>query len=237
MLRKLFPYAAAVLVLAACQEKSNTSLNYNIVEFKETATLTVPNDTMHATLTIMQIAPTREAASQAVTRKLNAVKEKIAAQKPIAMELNDRSVYPNYRNNGKISQWQDRVQLHLKSTDFDVLSKLLADVQDDAMIEGLSFSVSPEKRAQAVQQASEQVLTAYRQRADFMREKLGYSGYQVVKLELQDDFQQHRAAREERQYAAAEVATLQAADAGMEVAEMAGEQEVRQTLLVSVQMQ
>lgn len=235
MFNKMLPCVAAILLLAACQEKSNTSLNYNIVEFKETATLTVPNDTMHATLTILSTASNREAASHANTQKFNAVKSKIGAEKQIVMELSDRSVSPHYGNNGRISQWQDRVQLRVNSTDFDVLSKMLAAVQEEAMIDGIAFSVSPEKRAKTLEQASEQVLGAYKQRADFMREKLGYSGYKVVKLELKDDFSQRSHAHVQNEMAAAVV--LQNASASMDVAEVAGEQEVRQTLNVSLQMQ
>lgn len=225
--------AAAMLLLAACQERaSDQAAQYNRVEFSQTAVVKVPNDVMHVSLTVMEQGTNRAAAADGLTRKFNAVKEAVAKHPQVVMELGGRSAYPQYHN-GRISRWEEHVQLNLKSSDFDLLAKVLAEVQEQAMIEDMSFAVSPEKQAEAVRQAGDQVLDAYRSRADYLREKMGYSGYKVVKLQWQDEFSDHVLAKQPVADAAA-VATEQAAV--MDVEDVAGGQEVRQTLHVVLQM-
>lgn len=229
--------SAALAVASFSALADNNTLHYNILEFQERANVSVPNDTMHMTLVVQEQHANRQTATQNATRKLNALQSKLKKYHQLKVELGSRSVYPQYNNKNQITHWQDRVSLNVKSTDFDAMSQILAESEKEAMVQGVYFSVSPEKRAKAVEQASEQALNAIKQRAEFISKKMGFSGYNLVKVELHDSFEQNhksyaRMAGSEMRLQSA-VAPAPAMDVS---AEQAGEEEISQNVRVSIQM-
>lgn len=216
---------------------AENTLNYNLVEFNESATVTVPNDTMHITLVIQENGKIRETISNTVTRKLNALQTKIRGNKQFVAELGNRSVYPQYNDKQQITGWQDRVEMHIKSTDFNALSQLVAETQSFAMLDGISFSVSPDKRAKAVEQASEQALKAFQKRAEFVSRSLGFSGYKLVKVDLNNRFESAREAYAAPMMMSAKRNMAVSASMMDMSAENAGEQSIQQNLNVTIQMQ
>lgn len=230
---------ASILVLSACQSpiSQNNTLHYNILEFQEQARVNVPNDTMHIVFAIQEQHANRQQASQAVNRKLANLQNKLKQFKQLKIELGNRNVYPQYGRNNQISHWEDNVELRVQSTDFDAMSQIIADSQSDAMLRGVSFSVSPEKRTQAIEQASDQALNAIRQRAAFLSKKMGFSGYQIVKVELNDSFEQNQPHQRKMAYGNAAMLTQAAAPEMMVSADQAGEENISQNVRVSVQMQ
>lgn len=222
-------------LLASSPVLADNSIHYNIVDFDERASVTVPNDTMHITLTITEQNKNRETASHAVTRKMNAVQAKIRQNKQLIAELGNRSVYPQYNDKNQITSWQDTAYINVKSTDFATLTKLAADVQNNAMLQGVHFSVSPEKRSKAVEQASEEAIKAFQQRALFISKNLGFSGYKIVKLDLHSGFDSHHMSHDAMRPAAASLKTARATSMEMD-ADNAGKAEISQTVRVSIQM-
>lgn len=236
-MNKLNAWMCALALLVSVPALAENNLNYNMLEFNESATITVPNDTMHITLTITEQNKNRQIASNDVTRKLNAIQNKIRENKQLMMTLSGRHVYPQYGDKNKIIGWQDVARLNVKSTDFAALSQLVSDVQEQAMLQGVSFSVSPEKRAKAIEQASQQALQAFQQRANFMSKNLGFSAYKIVKLDLTDSFESPRMAVMPMA-ASMRMAKSSMMNESMDMSsEAAGEDEIRQTLRVLVQMQ
>ena len=127
----------------------------------ESASVRVPNDTMSVTLRVVESGASREAVSNQVTKRVNAVLARAKANRAFEVESGSRSVYPEYDEKRKgIKGWTDSADIYVKSADFAALSKLVADSQQDAMLGDVSFSVSPKKHAAAVDAASEQALHA-----------------------------------------------------------------------------
>lgn len=236
-MKKINALMCVALLAVSAPALAENPLNYNVLEFSERATVTVPNDTMHVVLVMSEQNKNRQVASNNVTRKLNVIQEKIRQNQKFVMELGGRQTYPQYGEKNKITGWEDTARLNVKSSDFSALSQLVSDVQEQAMVQGVSFSVSPEKRAKAIEQASEQALKAFQQRANFMSQNLGFKGYKIVKLDLNDDFESSP-----RTYAAPMAASLRMAKSDMQAevmnvnAEAAGEAEIIQNMRVSVQM-
>lgn len=230
--------SAALAVASLTAHADNHTLHYNILEFQERANVSVPNDTMHMTLVVQEQHANRQTATQNASRKLQALQNKLKKYSQLKVEIGNRSVYPQHNNKNQITHWQDTVSLNVKSTDFEAMSQIIAESEKEAMLRGVSFSVSPEKRAKAVEQASEQALNAIKQRAEFLSKKMGFSGYNLVKVELNDSFEQkpyfYKGASEmyaSRQHAAPAAAMM------MDVsAEQAGEEEISQNVRVSIQM-
>lgn len=103
------------------------------------------------------------------------------------------------------------------------------------MIDGLSFSVSHAKYATAVEQASENALKAFQQRALSVSRSLGFSGYKIVNIQLNQSFENESAPL--ALAAAPMVASAKMRNYSADVMQSsAGEQEIRQTVRASVQM-
>lgn len=167
-------------------------LNYNIINFSESASITVANDTMSIQLTISHQGNNRQTVSNIVTNRFNAIQSKLKANSSFEAEILGRNVYPRYNDKQQIIAWQDSIQLRIKSKDFDALSKLMAEVQEQAQISHLSFSVSPQLRAKALEEASEKALAAFSKRAISISQNLGFSGrYRLVNLDINHSFEEH----------------------------------------------
>lgn len=220
---------AAALALPAAAE----TLHYNLLEFHESASVSVPNDTMILILNIQEENPSRQQASDTVTRRLNTVLARARDGKRFKTETIGRNVRPVYDDKSKIRAWQDSARLQIESSDFAALSKLAAESQNEAMIAAMQFSVSPQKHAAAVEQASVQALQAFKSRAEQMSRALGFSGYKIVRINMNQSFD-----TQSDQVAYASVPT-EARAYSKEAAVMeteAGEQRVRQTVSATVQM-
>ena len=165
-------------------------MHYNVLEFSESAGVRVPNDTMSVTLRVVESGASREAVSNKVTKRVNAVLARAKGNQAFEVESGSRSVYPEYdEKRVGIKGWTDSADILVKSTDFSALSKLVADSQQDAMLGDVSFSVSPKKYAAAVDEASEQALRSFRTRAQKVSRTLGFSNYKIVRVELHQSFE------------------------------------------------
>lgn len=221
---------AAALALPAAAE----TLHYNLVEFHESASVSVKNDTMILILNIQEESPSRQQAADAVTRRLNAVLARARDGKRFKTETAGRNVRPVYDDKSKIRAWQDSARVRIESSDFAALSKLAADSQNEAMIAAMQFSVSPQKRSEAVEQASAQALQAFRRRAESMSRALGFSGYKIVRIGLNQSFDTQT---DQVSYAAVPMAAQRKYSSEAAVMETeAGEQHIRQTVNATVQM-
>lgn len=229
-----------LLVALACAAPAMAEeLHYNVLEFSESASVRVPNDTMSVTLRVVESGASREAVSNQVTKRVNAVLARAKGNWAFEVESGSRSVYPEYDEKRKgIKGWTDSADIFVKSTDFAALSKLVADSQQDAMLGGVSFSVSPKKYAAAVDEASEQALLSFRARALNVSKTLGFSGYKIVRVELNQSFENGDEGVAAMPLAAsfARSRSAKAVDAApMDL--NAGVRTVRQTVRGSVQMQ
>lgn len=208
---------------------------YNVVNFRESVTVNVANDTMNVVLAITETAKNRQIASNTVTHRLNRVLAKIKTNKALHSETRNRHVYPEYDDNNRIIGWKDTAEISINSTDFSALSTLIAEVQNDAMIRHFYYSVSPDKYAAAIEQASEQALKAFQNRAQTVSHTLGFHDYKLVNLNLNNSFEQNS---EDIPVAAAAPMMMRQSSRGHAVmSNNPGTQEIRQTVNGSIEMQ
>ena len=233
----MFKRCVLLVILAWAAPAMAEDLHYNVVAFSESASVRVPNDTMSVTLRVVESGAARETVSNKVTKRVNAVLARAKGNRAFEVESGSRSVYPEYdaKRTG-IKGWTDSAEIFVKSTDFAALSKLVADSQQDAMLGDVSFSVSPEKYAAAVDEASEQALRSFRARALNVSKTLGFSGYKIVRVELNQSFENGDNSAEAMPMAASFARSTKAMDA-VPMDMNAGVRTVRQTAHGSVQMQ
>lgn len=209
-------------------------LNYNVVSFSESAVATVNQDLMTANLRIQEDGANRQSVSNKVTERLNALNARIRNDKALKGALVNRSVYPRYSKQ-KIVGYTDTAYVRVESKDFQALSKLIAASQNEAAVDNLGFSVSAEKRSEAVNELSRQALKNFTARAKVLSETLGFGGrYKIVNINVQSDFRSYGKAASPM---VARMANMEAAGAAPEMnIEEPGTEEIVQTVNGSVQM-
>lgn len=162
-------------------------LNYNVVEFSESASVEVPRDMMTIYLSVNQEGSRRADVQQAFVRKYNVVSRQIESNPEFKSELLNRSIYPQYQyKNGKQTQigWQETAQFKVKSKNFIALNRLIADTKDNANLNNISFSISKQKREKVVDEISKIVLKRFQERANTVVHTLGFNSYKIVHLSL-----------------------------------------------------
>lgn len=220
------------LIIGAPQAMAE-DLQYNIVEFSESASVNVPQDTMNVVLEITETNKDRQLASNAVSRRANKLITRIKANKSFEAVTENRRVYPQYDDKQHIISWQDSTQIRVKSMDFDALNQLIADSQNDAMIGNLYYSVSPKKYAEAVEQASQKALKSFRDRAESISHSLGFNQYKLVKIRLNQSFENNAGYQAEPMAASLRMNKLSSATM---MDNVPGNQEILQTVEGSIQM-
>lgn len=177
---------AALFLAALTAAVQAEPLNYNVVEFVESATVSVPRDTMTAVFTVRAEAREREAAHRAFAAKMNAFSRR-AADKALEVSEANRSSHPvySYPDNKRVQTgWQESIEYTVKSQDFTALNRLIAQSQKDAEVQNTHFTLSPQKRNAAVDEASRAALLRFKDRAVALAQTLGFSGYKIVSLKL-----------------------------------------------------
>lgn len=231
-MKKLMASSALLACLSAPTWAEN--LHYNIIEFSESVSVRIPNDTMSVILRITENGQSRQEVSNAVTRRLNAVLARAKSNKTFEVESGNRRTYPEYGNNRKIVSWSDTAEIRVQSQSFDALNKFIAESQNEAMIDHISFSVSPEKREKAVEEASKQALKSFQHRAKTISKTMGFSNYKIVKIELNQSFSNQQ---ESPVMLARSRAVSYANDEAVVMQTSAGMAEIHQSIQGSIQMQ
>lgn len=182
----MLKHSFAALLISAALPAAAEPLNYNVVEFSESAGIEVPRDTMSARFSVRAEGKTREAVNAAFVKKFNTFNRQ-AKNKAFKTELLNRNASPRYQySNGKQIQtgWTEMAEFKVESKDFAALNRLIADTQEAANVEYTRFSVSKQKREEVIDEVSKTAILRFKARAKSLANTLGFSGYKIVKLDL-----------------------------------------------------
>lgn len=223
-------FLALLAAGALCQSVWADEVNYNMVSFSESASANVANDLMTVSLMVHSEGADRKTVSNQTTNHLNALNRRIAALSDVKAELRSRNVQLRYDDKGKINGWRDVAYVQVESKNFERLNKLIADSHNDAMVQGMGFSVSPQKRDEAVASLSKQALENFRKRAALISKTMGFGGYKIVNINLNNDFRSFNATP-------MMMKTARVAAAAVEMDRVpSGEGEISQTVNGTIQM-
>ncbi|MCS4534748.1 SIMPL domain-containing protein [Neisseria montereyensis] len=181
------PIALVTLLLTASIPTYAETLNYNVVEFSESAGIEVVRDTASARLRVHEEGVNREAVSANFIKKLDSVTRKATAS-PFKTELISRSASPRYefsdKGNRTQTGWEEEALLQVESQNFEAINQLIADTQQDANLESLVFSVSKQNRQDAVDEVSRSALRRFKDRAAALTKEMGFRSYKIVHLDF-----------------------------------------------------
>jgi predicted secreted protein len=181
-------YSIFFLIIIALSVVSNAEaheavINYNQISLDASASAEVENDTMIVSLYALEEGSKPIELGDRVNKKINWALEKLKQYKSIKVETVSYSTNPVY-NKSQIISWRVKQSIQLESKDTPLMSDVLAELQQQLKLSGLSFDVSRDKREQETQRLIDQALTAYSQRATQVAHKLQHDSYKIVNMNV-----------------------------------------------------
>lgn len=186
MMKRWLTSVLVVSVLAvAAPTYAEEGTKYDRIAFTVNAEREVENDTAIAVL----YAAEEGQESAALSTKVNtAIAWGLAEAKKVngveARTLN-YTTYPSYDDKGKITGWQVRQNIQLKSTDINAMSTLLGKLQEQLRIESVNYAVSPKVQKQLEDELIAEALGSVKRRAAQVQSNMGRSEYRVVMVNIQ----------------------------------------------------
>ena len=175
------------LIGAASSVAVAEPLNYNVVNLSESINHSVARDTLMVVLAVHEQGKDRVQVASNVTRRVNQVLAQIKNNRAFEASLSGRSGYPNsdYVNGKRVDKgWQEQATITVKSQDFEALNKLIAQVQANANVQDLQYTVSDSKRKSFETELTEQAVKRFRERAQMITRAMGGSGYRIVNMDI-----------------------------------------------------
>jgi len=93
--------------------------------------------------------------------------------------------YPVYSEKNKVQRWRGQQELILEGREVDKLSELVGTLQSRLQMQSMQFSVSPDARRKVQDVLIEEVLQAYKKRAELVSKSLGAAGYDIMNISIQ----------------------------------------------------
>ena len=173
------------LLLATSALADQPADTYNRVDFQVEVSQQAANDQLDATLgTELNNADPGVLAQNLATTTSEA--EKIAAAYPsVKVSTGNQQTWPVYgASNTQLKGWRGRAELRLETTDFKAAGQLIAHLQSKLQLTDLHFSVADKTRHEVEVQLDQQAITAFRSRADLIRDAWGAKGYRMVTMNI-----------------------------------------------------
>jgi predicted secreted protein len=166
-MRLLFPLVLLLVHAAAAfgHDVGQDDMTRTRVQIDARASMEVENDVMRA----MLFAQMEDIDSARLSERLNrAVNEALRALKGISevkVRSGGYSTFP-ISEKGKIVRWQARSEVILDSANFKRMSQAIALVQGPLQLGNVEFLVSPEARARAESELTQQAIAEFRSKAE-----------------------------------------------------------------------
>lgn len=182
------PYLAALLLglsTLSVVAHAESPPTYERVAFSVKAAQEVPNDLLTAVLYAEEQGQNTTAMADKVNQAITWALDTAKQTQGVESRTLDYTTSPMYANDGKVSGWQVRQSIQLKSQDSKALSGLLGQLQEKLRIEGISYSVSPTVQAATEKALIDQALKNFKERAEQLKTGMGRNEYRVVHMDVQ----------------------------------------------------
>ena len=187
---------AAALALLACIAQTtayaeNTPAERGMVNLQTEVSREVQNDEMRATLYTEQSNKNPTTLANQISQSINSAMTAAKRYPNVSVKSTGQSTYQIYDDKNRLTTWRSRSEIELKSTDFRAMSELMAQLQEQLQLGGVSFNVSTQQRKTVENELLTELTQAFKQRATILQTAWGSSGYELVNLTINTENQQH----------------------------------------------
>lgn len=164
---------------------------YNHISLQTSASTEVANDVLVAVLVVQENGQQPAALADSVNTKMAQVLSKATDFKAIDSHTTSYNSQPRYKS-GQINSWQVSQQIKLTSQDFDQLGKLIAEVNDLARVQSMTFKVSDPRIEKTKEELTKTAIKKFRHKAAIVAEQFGRAHYQLVHVTIDGNHQSPR---------------------------------------------
>lgn len=179
--------AAAISALAACLAPAGYGAEpddyTNRVHFEVERSRDVSNDWVQAVVGITEEDLDPAELADRVNRTMAWALETAGEKSGVAVKSGGYRTVPVHEK-GKLRRWRASQDLILEGADVRAISDLVGELQSRLQLRSIAFTVSPQRRRAAEGELIDEVLDAFKARAERVREKLGASNYQLIEISL-----------------------------------------------------
>jgi predicted secreted protein len=155
----------------------------NRVSFQVESSRDVANDWIQAVVGVTD----EDVDSARLADRVNATMTRAMAVAKAAPDVRVKSggyaTHPVHQD-GKLRRWRASQDLVLESADVDAVTALVGKLQSELQLRSIGFSISPERRRATEDELIAEALTAFKARAEIVRENLGASHYEIVVISI-----------------------------------------------------
>lgn len=169
----------------------NVPAERGMVNLQTEVSREVQNDEMRATLYTEQSNKNPTTLANQISQSINSAMTAAKRYPNVSVKSTGQSTYPIYDDKNRLTTWRSRSEIELKSTDFRAMSELMAQLQEQLQLGGVSFNVSTQQRKTVENELLTELTQAFKQRATILQTAWGSSGYELVNLTINTENQQH----------------------------------------------
>ena len=151
----------------------------------------VQNDEMRATLYTEQSHKNPTTLANQISQTINTAMTAAKRYPAVSVKTTGQNTYPIYDDKNRLTTWRARSEIELKSTDFRAMSELMAQLQEQLQLGGISFNVSTQQRKTVENELLSELAQSFKQRVMILQSAWGSSGYELVNLNINTENQPH----------------------------------------------
>ncbi|WP_293934639.1 SIMPL domain-containing protein [Iodobacter sp.] len=182
--------SAFILTSLATTAAAAEAPMFNVVNLEASATREVANDLASAVL-FVELSDTDPARlSDKINQTLAAAVKQVKQKSEVQNRGTSFATYPLYGKTNKQEGWRSRGELRISSSDFAVLSKLLAQLQQPVagglpvQLANVGYSVSDGARAKAEEALIEEGVQAFKQRANLIQKGFSAKSWKMINVNV-----------------------------------------------------
>lgn len=149
------------------------------VQLSATVSEEISNDKLVAILLVQETGTNPAVLASRVNQKMATILSNAETYSAIDSKTTSYTTQPIYKN-GVIRSWQVRQQLELSSQNFEQLGELIANTNQLANVQSMSFSISDEALEQIESQLTKKAIAKFRSKAAMITKEFGKSKYILI---------------------------------------------------------
>lgn len=174
---------ATFIAAAGSAFAADTPEPMNRVSFQVESSRDVTNDWIQAVLGVTAEDVDAARLANRVNETMAGALDRASGTSGVRVKSGGYTTHPVHEG-GKLRRWRASQQLILESADVDAVTALIGKLQASLQLQSIRFSVSPERRRATENELIAEVLTAFRARAEIIRETLGARSYEIAQISI-----------------------------------------------------
>lgn len=157
-----------------------------VAEISATVSSEVLQDQVQIVMSAQVQGDSAASVTQTLNQKIEQAKSKAGSPSGLRVSTGGVQTYPRYDAKGKVTGWQGRADLVLRSANIALAAATADQLTDLLAISGITFSLSDQSRRAEQSRLMDAVAHAFREKASTTARVFGYANFTIKKLNVSD---------------------------------------------------